>query len=321
MTPTEQSHIILRERAGFCPLGSRTLIELVGADRASVLHGLCTNDINRLQPGDGCEAFLTSVQGKTIGYVYVFCLADSLLLDTAAGLAEETIAGIDRYVIREDVKLVDRSPQWSDVLLSGNQAAARLTGSFDADLPAQPLSGVAGQLEGIEVEVRRVAFAAADCFFMRCDSDRVAELCAALTAAGVDECDREAVETARIEMGTPIFGQDVTGDNLPQEVDRNDRAISFTKGCYLGQETVARIDAMGHVNQKLRGLRLAGDTVPPGGSQIEVDGKAVARITSSCHSPRLSAPLALAYVRRGHDEIGHRFNTQFGEAEVVALPF
>ena len=122
-------------------------------------------------------------------------------------------------------------------------------------------------------------------------------------------------------MGTPLFGQDVTSDNLPQEVDRGAAAISFTKGCYLGQETVARIDAMGHVNQRLLGLRLAGDTVPPAGSQIEVDGKLAARITSSCYSPRLSAALALAYVRRGHDQIGNRLASEFGEAEVTALPF
>lgn len=319
MTDLAQQYDALLNGAGFCDLSGRTQIEITGADRAAVLHGLCTNDIKRLTPGTGCEAFLTDVQGKTIGYLDVFCLANSLVLDTAAGLAEETIAAIDRFVIREDVTLVDRSKEWREVLLSGKNATALLATLIESEAPTEPLGVVECRLDTLEAEVRRVSFASKECFFLRCAAAHVASLCNALRTSGAVACSQEAVETARIEMGSPVFGKDVTAENLPQEVNRP-QAISFTKGCYLGQETVARIDAMGHVNWKLLGLQFSGDEVPPPGSQVEIDGKPVAKIKSSCPSQRLQAPLAMAYVRRGQDQLGNRLPSEFGEAEVIALP-
>src|SRR5205814_560451 len=117
----------------------------------------------------------------------------------------------------------------------------------------------------------------------------------------------EALEMVRIEAGTPFFGQDITDKNLPQELGRDALAISFTKGCYLGQETVARIDALGHVNQTLRGLRFAGLEIPQAGADLSTPDKpdkAVAHVTSAAFSPRLAAPLALGYVRRGYEAPG-----------------
>jgi folate-binding protein YgfZ len=125
---------------------------------------------------------------------------------------------------------------------------------------------------------------------------------------------------ARIEAGTPLFGQDITEKNLPQEVARDALAISFTKGCYLGQETVARIDALGHVNQTLCGLRFAGPDSPPPGTELTIDDKVVAHVTSAAFSPRLGGPLALGYVRRGHTLPGTAFTSSRGPASVVKLP-
>ena len=121
-------------------------------------------------------------------------------------------------------------------------------------------------------------------------------------------------------MGIPLFGQDITDDNLPQEVNRDSVAISFTKGCYLGQETVARIDALGRVNRKLVGLAFSGDQVPSVGALIERDGKRLATITSSCHSTQLGKPLALGYVKRGLEQPGTQLASDFGTVEVVDLP-
>ena len=112
---------------------------------------------------------------------------------------------------------------------------------------------------------------------------------AALVAAGVAPCGQAAFDAARIEWGFPLVGHDISDANLPQEIARDKLAISFTKGCYLGQETVARIDALGHVNKTLVGLRFAGSTLPPAGSELLAGDQAVGQVTSSAYSPCASA--------------------------------
>ncbi len=310
----------LRTGVGFCDLSGRSQIELTGADRAKVLHGLCTNDIKRLQPGGGCEAFLTNVQGKVTGYVNVFCGADSLLLDTSPNLAQTIIPALDRYVIREDVTFADRSQELGVLLVSGSKAVGWLSERFDEQLPTNRIGIAFGTMDGIETQVRRMPYASHDCYFVCFPTSSVERITTLLVDAGAVRCECEAIEIARIEMGVPIYGQDVTEDNLPQEIARDEHAISFTKGCYLGQETVARIDALGHVNRLLKGLKFTGDTAPPAGTVIEVDGKRVAQVTSSCHSQHLKKPFALTYVSRLKSKAGTTFETDFGTAEVVELP-
>jgi folate-binding protein YgfZ len=136
----------------------------------------------------------------------------------------------------------------------------------------------------------------------------------------VIHCDPQIAEIVRVESGVPMYGRDITDENLPQEVNRNAQAISFTKGCYLGQETVARIDALGHVNKLLVGLKISGATVPTAGTELTAQGKVVGHVTSAVFSPRLNAPLALGYVRTGNNEVGNRVESPLGSAEVIALP-
>ena len=150
---------------------------------------------------------------------------------------------------------------------------------------------------------------------------------AALANAGAVPAGADAFEMARIEAGTPLYARDISDKNLPQEVNRDALAISFTKGCYLGQETVARIDALGHVNRVLVGVRFAGSEPPPPGTELTVteaqgsEGKAtVGAVTSAAYSPRLGSSLALAYVRRGHTQPGTQLTSSAGPAQVVSLP-
>ncbi len=132
-------------------------------------------------------------------------------------------------------------------------------------------------------------------------------------------CGIDVFETARIEACTPLYGRDITAENLPQEIDRDRLAISFTKGCYLGQETVARIDALGHVNRLLRLVKFSGETVPPAGTELQAadSDKPIGHVTSSRWSPKLNAPIAIALIRRGHHEIGSQSMSHFGIAEVA----
>ena len=132
---------------------------------------------------------------------------------------------------------------------------------------------------------------------VQCSSSSANAVVDAMVAQGAIRCGFAAFEKARIEADTPLYGRDIGEDNLPQEVGRNAQAISFSKGCYLGQETVARIASLGHVNQLLAGVRFDGHTVPPAGTELTADGKAVGRVTSAALSPKLGCPLALAYLR------------------------
>lgn len=313
-------HAALTGGAGFADVSNRSQVEIAGKDRAQLLHGLCTNDIKGLEVGGGCETFLTNVQGKTIGYLNVFRCPETLVLDSVPGETASIIRNLDRYVIREDVRFRDLGSEQTEFLVSGAAAPSCLLKMLGVESPAAPLHHFSLTWHDRDLSLRRVPITGADCFLLAISRENATSFSAALAAAGMTLCEDAAVEVARIEGGTPFFNKDVTEDNLPQEVDRTPQAISFKKGCYLGQETVARLDAMGHVNRTLCGLRWFGHEIPAPGSEIRSDGKLVARVTSACWSERLDAPLALAYVKRGLNQPATRFPSPWGEAEVVRLP-
>ncbi|MBI3839601.1 MAG: aminomethyl transferase family protein [Planctomycetia bacterium] len=310
----------LTEHAGLVDLAHRTQIELGGADRSTFLHNLCTNEIRKLPPGAGCEAFLTSVQGKTLAHVFVFAGPDSLVLETVAGESEKILSHLDHYLICEQVTLTDRSHQWSELLLGGAQSEGVLGQLTDSQMPEARLANAAAILGGRPVWLRRVDLAGPVGFLISAANEDLDPVRAALRGAGAVACPAPAFDAARIEWGFPLFGHDIWDTNLPQEVARDPLAISFVKGCYLGQETVARIDALGHVNKTLTGLRFPGATIPPVGLELRAGDQTVGRVTSAAYSPRLGAPLALGYVRRGSNAPGTRLTSELGDAEVIALP-
>lgn len=315
---TRDQYLALTRSAGWHELPDRTHLELRGGDRATLLHNLCTNDIRRLQPGQGCEAFVLNVQGKIVGHVYVFCGPDSLLLDAPPGQATRLLAHLDRYIIREDVQLLDRSAELSELLLSGPDSADLLRRLGAGELPAELLGHQPLELAGAAVWLRRVDWTSPVAWCLVCQRADREPLGKLLTTAGATPCQAEAVEAARVEQGTPVFGPDISDQNLPQEVHRDARAISFTKGCYLGQETVARIDALGHVNWLLTGL--AGEPLVDAQDELLVEGKLAVRLATRVYSPQLELPLALAYVRRGLERPGNQIPLSHGTVTVLALP-
>jgi folate-binding protein YgfZ len=298
----------------------RAQVEIGGKDRARLLHGLCTNDIKGLKPGEGCEVFLTDAQGHTIGHGFVFSGPDSLWYDTVPGESERVIRNLDRYVVREDVSFADRSESSKELVVWGPGANEKVRDALGGEPPDRELGHRDQDFSGDRVSVRRTSYCGPGSFQLS-GSHVVLEVVAErLAKDGVLSRTEDDVDAARIEAGTPLFGRDITEQNLPQEIDRDSMAISFTKGCYIGQETVARIDSLGHVNRLLRGLKFTGSSPPPAGAEILRDGKLIARTTSSCFSPRLQAPLCLAYVRRGHHSPGTRLETVWGDAEVLCFP-
>ncbi len=305
---------------GFVDLSGRSLLELTGDDRAAFLHNLCTNDIRRLTPGQGCEAFLTNVQGKILAHIFVFCGRGSLVVDSVAGQSEKIAGSLDRYLIREKVEIADRSQDWAEILLAGACAEAFLANQTDSPIPPELLAHQDAAVAGHAVAIGRVDLTGGPGFLLRGEADAVAKVWLTLREAGAVPCGAEALEMARIEAATPWYGVDISEQNLPQEVARDERTISFTKGCYLGQETVARIDALGHVNRTLCLVKFPGAEIPAEGCELSSGEKPAGHVTSAAYSPGLDAPLALAYVRRGHNTPGAKLQSPLGEAEVVEPP-
>jgi folate-binding protein YgfZ len=304
---------------GIVSLPGRGQIELSGPDRAAFLHNLCTSDVKGLLSGEGCEAFFTNLQGKTIGHGYIFAAAESLLIELAGGQTERLLAHLDRYLIMEKVTLRQRRDT-EELLLAGAGAAEFLAKLGIGELPAERLAHMDAQLLGHSVRICRVDFTGPYDLLLNTSSEEVASLREQLCQAGATPCSLDAFEMARIERGTPIYGQDISDKNFPQELARDKLAISFTKGCYLGQETVARIDSMGHVNQTLCGLRFSSESVPQPGLELKAADKAVGHVTSAAFSPRLGGPLALGYVRREHKQPETLLESSLGAATVVRLP-
>jgi tRNA-modifying protein YgfZ len=314
----------LTQGAGLVDLSTRTQIEITGADRAKFLHNFCTNAVRDLPVGQACEAFVLNTKGHIVGHVFAFVCPQSIVLETVPDQAEKLIAHFDRYLIREDVQLADRSQSWSDWLLAGPQSESPLT-RLGVQPPSQRLAHTAAEIDACQVWIRNVDLVCTNGFLLACPRAVSSKIQSVLLSAGAMPCSAETFQTVRIEAGTPLFGQDFTEENLPQEIDRNRQAISFTKGCYLGQETVARIDALGHVNRLLRGVKFSGQEVPPPGTKLFVgeeksEAKAAGQVTSSCWSLKLDAPLALAMIRRESAAAGSKLNWQSGRGEVVSLP-
>jgi len=323
MKPTAEflsQYNTLTSGVGISQLAGRTIIDVTGADRTQFLQSFTTNDIKRLAPGRGCEAFVTSTQGKTLGHVLVLCEAEKYILDTTAGQAAALISHFERYVITEDVQFTERTAQFCDILLAGTGATALLNTVTGANPSTEPYSSAPVEIAGRRAMLTRVEYAGRISAFLQTSIDDAAAVIAVLCAAGAVLCDAAAVESARLEAGMPLYGLDITPDNLPQEVARDDRAVSFTKGCYLGQETVARIDAVGHVNRLLVGLKFSGEEMPASGLPLLAADQQVGHVTSAAWSPRLDAPLALGYVRRPHSKPATQLASTLGPVEVIKLP-
>ncbi|HVT30747.1 MAG TPA: glycine cleavage T C-terminal barrel domain-containing protein [Lacipirellulaceae bacterium] len=272
-------------------------ISVTGADRQAFLHNFCTNDVKRLVPGTNCEAFCTSVKGKIVGHGWILCRDDELVFFGPPGQGSRLVEHLDRYVIREDVKLCDMTGARSYMLVAGGVPT-------EACRQPIPLSIIARDDTNIcELQVHEMESAVR-----------------ALVDSGFVAAAPEVFLAARIEAGFPLFGADFDDRNLPQEVGRDKQAISFTKGCYLGQETVARIDALGHVNQKIVGVRFFGSAVPDAGTEMVLHNAKVGEVKSATFSPKLEAPLALGMVRRDANAVGTKLQSSFGECEVIELP-
>jgi folate-binding protein YgfZ len=346
----EAEYRAFREAAGLFHPPSVAQVEITGTQRAEFLNRLATNKLDHIQPGEGRETFLCDANGRIVHHVFIFAGPKSLVLHTAAGLGPSLLAHLDHYWIREDLGFHDRSDEWGEVILAGPLSAGiieRLTSSplalresVSADLPSPPAplpeepsppaplpKGEGSYLANYDLSwnarplmVRRWRERGFDSFHLAADADQIGPLWRALRELGATACGMRALEAIRIEEGFPVIGLDITDKNLPQEAGRNEKAISFTKGCYLGQEIVARIDSRGAVAKVLCGVRFESSDVPAGGGELLHEGQPGGQITSAAYSPGFKASVALAYVRRPFHELGVVLDSAWGKATVVELP-
>jgi tRNA-modifying protein YgfZ len=302
MTVATDEYALLTESAGLLERSERAKFSVRGAEAADFLQGQVSNDVEALEPGSGCYATVLNVKGKLRTDLRILRGGDFYLLDTEA---------IGHAVLRHmpTTYTLGRDVQWED--LTEDHALLSLVGPAVDGLVDDPPPGdehsFADTGSGLLVRTEL----GLDLFCSNAQADQWRE------RLGIEPVSEEAVECLRIESGRPRLGYDMDANTMPQEAGINERAVSFTKGCYVGQETVARLHYRGKPNRHLRGLRLSEPASR--GSEILLGEQVVGRLGSTCVSPRIG-PIALALVRREAGP-GDTVLVDGAEATVVGLPF
>ncbi len=306
----------LTQGCGLIDRSERGKLALTGTERKSFLAGQVTNDIEGLQAGSGCYAAFLTHKGKMLGDLRVLAVEDEgsepeLLLDTERATLQALFDMVRRFKIGYDVELHKRTLQRGLLSLVGPGARA-LAGA--EDLADDEHAHRAGEIAGHAVRLIATDVGVD----VLCDADDSEAVRAALLAAGATAVSDDAAEILRVERGRPRYGRDVDDSTIPQEAGLNDRAVSFTKGCYVGQETVARLFYRGKPNRHLRGLKLSEPV--PSGAQLRLGERVVGTLASSLVSPA-HGPIALALVRR-EAAPGDTVSVDGGAtATIVELPF
>ena len=297
------------------------VLEVAGADRRRFLHGLVTCDVKELPVGRSAYGFVTTVQGRVFAEVVVLAREETLLLELPCGRGEAIAEHLRKYVIADQVEIAVRR-DLVPITLFGAEAEAAVGARHAAPEPASvaavtlfelPALADRRRIWGEEALTLWVAAADADAFFQRLVE---AGRCVGLLPVGL-----AALDLRRVERGVARFGRDFGPEHFPQETGRDEEAVSYTKGCYLGQEVIARIHYRGQVNRVLRGLRLGGEP-PADGTAVLHEERPLGVLSSAVASPAVGGTIALAILHRRGAEPGTAVQIATGgEAQVTALPF
>jgi len=291
-----KSYQALRSGSAWIDLSARGKIRVTGEDRARLLHAMTTNHIQEMKPGDGVYAFFLSAQGRILADAYIYHLGDSFLLDTEPETAAKVLQHLDKYIIADDVTLEDETTNWAAIGIEGPTSAETLL-ALGLPTPLEDFH-VATLDNGFTARAAATGPLGFRVFVPVADLGALIEK---LAAAGVAEADAEAARSVRIENGRPRYGEDITERYLTQETQQM-QAVSFSKGCYLGQEIVERVRSRAQVHRHLMPVRIRSTQPPAPGVKLKSDGKDAAEITSAAYSPALDEVVALAYVRTGYQD-------------------
>ncbi|HEX7797133.1 MAG TPA: glycine cleavage T C-terminal barrel domain-containing protein [Vicinamibacterales bacterium] len=322
-----QAYDAATQRAGLVERTEYSYIVVSGKDRASYLQGLLTNDITALGPGQGCYAAYLTAQGRMIADLWVYELGDVILLRVLRDVKSTVLERLDQFVFSEDVKLGDVTDAFMAIAVVGPKAATFLSSVLEiTDATLDTLSehgNLRASFQGESAIVLRITDFGEPALEILIEAIAFESLRAALRRAGAVVIDDATAEALRIEAGVPKFHQDMDEETIPLEAGIESRAISLTKGCYVGQEVIIRVLHRGHgrVARKLVGLVKSDDVMLTRGAIVHADGKEIGEVTSAAWSPALQHPIAMAYVHRDFVAPGTHVTVEGADAEVVALPF
>jgi folate-binding protein YgfZ len=313
-----------RESAGVIDRSPVGKVIVTGRDRQAFLHGMVSNDVKGLTPGQGTGAAFLDAHGKVMALLAIYVLEDRLLLELPPDLTEKALLLLDKFLISEKAYFEAADASFAVLAVEGRQSRSLLSSLSGRPLPLEPYEHVEVSVAGAPVRVVRRSETGGPGFQCWTMALHGPALWRALLDAGARPVGADALEILRVEAGIPRFGRDVDETVILPET-RLERLVSYNTGCYLGQEVVARVKYRGHVNRALTGLVLDGDQVPAAGAPVRADGKEVGRITSAVRSIALGRPIALGYVRREHLAPGSAVTVEDGAASIPArvteLPF
>lgn len=326
--PDTEYWAVRREGAGLVDRMERETLVITGDEAVPWLQGLVTNDLVEIaEEGTGQWNTVTNVNGRMLADFRVLHVQQMLMLDLEPGTLDGGLMShLRQQIIMEDVDLIDRTESTGRIGMFGPEAAeileraARLDGS-----PAElgDYDGTWGRLGGTDVIVQMCPVAGEPGFDLFFDRDRAGEIWRTLEEAGGERLEpvgHQPMETLRIEAGVPRYGVETTPEVIPLEAEMRD-LIDFEKGCYLGQEIIARLDTRGEPSKLLRTLVFDGGAAPAVGATLESGEREVGEVLSSVWSPLLDAPAALAYVQRGSNEVGEVVEVEGREARVEGLGY
>ncbi len=313
--------------AGLLDLSSRGRILVSGSEAVTFLNGLITNDMKALDENHWMPAAFPNVQGRLIAAIRVIHKDDGFLIDTESVTHGSVLKLVERFTLAGDFRVADLTDELSLLSIQGAKApevVGAVLGERLADLDCYAVATVDWQ--GERLTVIRATHTGEDGFDVFVPKSNAETLRTAIVSAGAHPVGFDALETLRIEAGIPRYGIDMDETNVVTETNL-DEAVSFTKGCYIGQEIIARIKYRGHVAKKLTGLVFDGEVaLESSGKILSTDDKEIGRVTSSAFSPRLNRTIALGYVKYDYlkagttvkvDDAGHEQQT----ARVTELPF
>jgi folate-binding protein YgfZ len=323
---SSSGYAALRQGAGLIEAPETGRILVSGADRRSYLQGLLTNDVLALSAGTGCYASMLTAQGRMMTDMRVLELGDAILMDLPLDVVAPIRDHLERFVFTEDVQAVDVTAARAEIGVDGPRAAEALTAA-----------GIERPHPSVLYDSTHVSVAGADAILvcsdrpgvrgydLIVDAGQASAVRARLIQAGATPATEADVETVRIESGRPRFGRDMDTDTIPLEAGIEERAISRSKGCYVGQEVIVRVVDRGHgrVARRLVGLALAGgEAVPSRGARLRSGDREIGRVTSATDSTALGQPIALGYLHRDFAAEGTQVDVEgAGAATVVATPF
>ncbi len=313
--------------AGVIDFSSRGRVRVSGAEAVQFLNGLVTNDVKALAEGAWMTAAFPNVQGRLLAAARVLHRGDGFLFDTEAATRERVLKTLERFTLAGDFHVADETGELAELSLQGARAASVI----GATLGSEAMTVERGRIRLVSwkenpVSVIRATMTGEDGFDLFVGARDASSLFEALIEAGARPICFEALETLRIEAGLPAHGKDMDETNVVLETGL-DEAVSYTKGCYVGQEIIARIHWRGHVAKRLAGLRFEDGRPAQREAKVRsTDGKEIGRLTSTMFSPRLQATIALAYVKYDYLSPGTPVLVRAGEederaATVVELPF